>query len=628
MSRSDVKSMVLFAAGLISMALTSGTATAATRTWTGSNFSNDTLWQDALNWDGSLTFPAIGDSLLFAGTNGLNNTNNFTTGTTFSGLMFDATAGAFSLTGNAINFGPVIQDSSGNVSAGNFTTNSAGNQTIGLPVTIAAGNHTIVTSSGSGQLNLTGPVTRSANATVQFTKGGGNINFNGSGLANDSSGILGGWATIGLVPTPATGPRLTAATTSSLTTDTPPSVAAQIWAYPLSGGNAANNIKINSRSSTANTLNSTTAGTYDIDTLMWEPSSASRRSNAEHFLQPDTASRGQRRHRQHECGQSQLQRRQRSKAILPSPPAAPTIQTANSPSSPTRSATATSAFKSTRPITDNGSGVRQRQCAWRCRAQAELDIHRRAIRAQRTGAGEFRRRFWKRNRVCDARIQRLSLERWHGANFTNNFTLASLGSPSTDPFAIRGQANDTLSGIITLASTSVIAPSGTLTTTNLITGPGGLIVTGAYADGSLHLDEASPNTYVGDTTIDATNGHQHHHLDRRLDAQQHHAQRRRLRKYGAQWRRIECGSVRCGRNPANDQRLDLRRRNRQHADHQCLARRIARRRRQRRQRKLWRQDYRLGGNPAAFTKTGAGIQTLAGSNSFLARRPSRTACSL
>src|SRR6185295_16994985 len=60
-----------------------------------------------------------------------------------------------------------------------------------------AGNHSISTGASAGQLNISGTFGRVAGASVIFTKTGGNINFASSGLANDASGILGGWGIIG-----------------------------------------------------------------------------------------------------------------------------------------------------------------------------------------------------------------------------------------------------------------------------------------------------------------------------------------------------------------------------------------------------------------------------------------------
>ena len=218
-------------------------------------------------WNGNSP-PLNGDLLLFSGI-GSGTLINDLSGLTINGITFDSSAGGFTLTTNGITFGPVIQDTSGALSGGNITNNSANNQTIGFPVTIAAGNHTI-SNTAAGQLNLSGGITRGSDATIQFTKSGsGNINLIGSGLSNDASGILGGWAMIGLGTNRGDWASLDGSGNvvaySGYTTKT----GGSNMGLSSSGGNAASNIKITSRSSTANTLNGTTAGTYDINTLMW-----------------------------------------------------------------------------------------------------------------------------------------------------------------------------------------------------------------------------------------------------------------------------------------------------------------------------------------------------------------------
>src|SRR5688500_8084370 len=76
-------------------------AGAATLTWTGGGA--DDLWSTPDNWGG--TAPMPGDSLIFTTTTRLNNTNNFTSGTLFSGVTFDLPAGPFSLNGSPITLG-------------------------------------------------------------------------------------------------------------------------------------------------------------------------------------------------------------------------------------------------------------------------------------------------------------------------------------------------------------------------------------------------------------------------------------------------------------------------------------------------------------------------------------------
>ena len=86
---------------------------AAAVTWNGGG--NDNFWQTAANWGG--TAPVTSNALFFAGTTRLAPTNDFSS-LTIAGLTFSSTAGAFTLSGNAVGLG------------GGITNNSASLQTI------------------------------------------------------------------------------------------------------------------------------------------------------------------------------------------------------------------------------------------------------------------------------------------------------------------------------------------------------------------------------------------------------------------------------------------------------------------------------------------------------------------
>ncbi|BCU78075.1 autotransporter-associated beta strand repeat-containing protein [Luteolibacter sp. LG18] len=158
-------------------------ATAATKTWDGGG-TNDT-WLNGVNWNAN-TAPAANDTLVFGGTVRLTPVNDFAAGTVFTGLSFAAGAGAFNVTGNGI----VLNRST----IANNATNAV---TVGLPITIGSGLTTLTTPATGGTMNLSGAFARSTGSTVVVNRVGGNINLAGSGLANDASGILGGWAVIG-----------------------------------------------------------------------------------------------------------------------------------------------------------------------------------------------------------------------------------------------------------------------------------------------------------------------------------------------------------------------------------------------------------------------------------------------
>ena len=187
--------------GAIASLLFSPCIHAANKTWDGGG-ANDN-WLTGANWDLD-TAPASNDVLFFGGSARLAPFNDFAAGSLFNGITFNAGAGAFTLSGlNGIKLTPGLAGANGTVVGGNITNNSTSNETIKVPVTLVAGNHTFVTAASSGTLSIGdstvagGSFFRGPNATAVFTRNGGNINFSGSGLVNDASGILGGWALIG-----------------------------------------------------------------------------------------------------------------------------------------------------------------------------------------------------------------------------------------------------------------------------------------------------------------------------------------------------------------------------------------------------------------------------------------------
>ena len=125
--------------GLLLIAMLFGlTVGAKTCTWTGGAGG---AWTNAVNWGG--TAPVSGDSLVFTGTTGLLTTNKFTSGTTFSNIVFDANAGSFTLNGNSFALTGTIANSNANL------------QTLGLPISCTT---TAYVNTASGNITLNGSI--------------------------------------------------------------------------------------------------------------------------------------------------------------------------------------------------------------------------------------------------------------------------------------------------------------------------------------------------------------------------------------------------------------------------------------------------------------------------------------
>jgi autotransporter-associated beta strand protein len=142
-------------------------------TWTGGGTDNN--WQSAANWN---TSPVAGDTLTFAGSTRLSNTNNYPANTSFRDLIFSSGAGAFTLAGNTVAL------------TGNVANNSASTQTVNLPVTLASGSHDVATSSGAvtlgGAISGSGSLSKSGTGTAALTAANSH-----SGGVTISGGTLG-----------------------------------------------------------------------------------------------------------------------------------------------------------------------------------------------------------------------------------------------------------------------------------------------------------------------------------------------------------------------------------------------------------------------------------------------------
>ena len=104
-------------------------------TWNGGG-TPSVNWSTAANWGGAAI--AAGNDLVFDGPTGLSNTNDLAAGTQFGNLIFNSTAGAFTLTGNSV------------ILSGAITNNSANTETIAMPLGGAYG----LTKTGSGPVVL------------------------------------------------------------------------------------------------------------------------------------------------------------------------------------------------------------------------------------------------------------------------------------------------------------------------------------------------------------------------------------------------------------------------------------------------------------------------------------------
>lgn len=147
---------------------------AADKTWDGGG-NPDFNWLTPANWNGD-TAPSAGDGLIFAGSTGLTNTNNFASGTLFNNISFATGAGNYVLGGNIITLG------------GNIVTVS-NTQTINTGL-VLNGNHTFSVSSSTlvmgGTFGGSGNVTKSGANTATFV-GGANASYVGNNYSGNVS---------------------------------------------------------------------------------------------------------------------------------------------------------------------------------------------------------------------------------------------------------------------------------------------------------------------------------------------------------------------------------------------------------------------------------------------------------
>lgn len=167
--------------------------------WTGGgtlNGSGQLVWTSAANWGGATM--AAGNTLTFATSTGLtSNYNDFANNSQFTGIVFNANAGAFTLNGNTINL------------TGDVVNNSASAQTIANNLVLDGGTRTFNTASGNVTVN--NGITQAAGQTNGLMKSGANTltlagtsSYTGATSVNAGKLLLSG-ATLGNTTTTVSG---------------------------------------------------------------------------------------------------------------------------------------------------------------------------------------------------------------------------------------------------------------------------------------------------------------------------------------------------------------------------------------------------------------------------------------
>jgi hypothetical protein len=114
-------------------------------TWSGGGGNNN--WSTVANWTSSAA-PTDGDSLIFAGTTRVSNTNDSLT--SVGSITFDSTAGGFTLSGNALTI------------SGGITDNASAVQTINLNLTLSGPQQFSAVSPANG-LTINGSIANGGN---------------------------------------------------------------------------------------------------------------------------------------------------------------------------------------------------------------------------------------------------------------------------------------------------------------------------------------------------------------------------------------------------------------------------------------------------------------------------------
>ena len=177
------------------------TSFAATLTWDGGGADNN--WTTDANWDGTgdddnlLTF----ETLNFAGSTRLTANNTTLSGKNVNSILFDASAGAFTLTGEYVDM--LGKDTNNTAARGPayVTNNSANTQTINLSLNNYGGipynTGLIFENTAGGTIVVNGVITEAGGGSTIYKNGGGTLELNGNNTFTTNVVVNGGTLKIG-----------------------------------------------------------------------------------------------------------------------------------------------------------------------------------------------------------------------------------------------------------------------------------------------------------------------------------------------------------------------------------------------------------------------------------------------
>jgi hypothetical protein len=177
-----------------SLVIFSGFLQAATLSWDGGG--GDANWSTGTNWDGDVA-PTYNtntyETLNFAGTTNLTANNDYGDGNNTDSILFDASAGAFTLTGGSID----MLGRASNVSAAgvaSVTNNSTNTQTINNNLINRADFNTslVFKNTAGGSIVVNGSVTEAGGSATLSKISGGSLELTGTGNTATNMNAAGG----------------------------------------------------------------------------------------------------------------------------------------------------------------------------------------------------------------------------------------------------------------------------------------------------------------------------------------------------------------------------------------------------------------------------------------------------